>query len=239
MRTFSKILLILMLGIFLVIGKAIATPIWNDGVFTVSEYSNVFSEDQNEDYLNPGYGGQDYDIEYLGLFVSDTRLYFGLQAGLELEKPATSGNQQPGDIAIDIGNDNSYEYAIRFWTESIQLIGATSAPLDVAYSQHSISDPWRLVGDEVGTTPNTYNIHFATGTDSFNNPTNILEGYVDLALLGLSGFDQDIAAHFTMNCGNDVGDVTATAPVPEPATLLLFGTGLIGLAGFRKKFKKR
>jgi len=37
---------------------------------------------------------------------------------------------------------------------------------------------------------------------------------------------------FAYTCGNDIHHV------PEPATLLLFGTGLTGLAGFRRKFRE-
>lgn len=35
-----------------------------------------------------------------------------------------------------------------------------------------------------------------------------------------------------------VSDPGATAPVPEPGTMILFGTGLIGLAGFSRRKKK-
>jgi hypothetical protein len=51
--------------------------------------------------------------------------------------------------------------------------------------------------------------------------------------------------HFSEICELGIGNaatVTATvtntsAPIPEPATVLLLGSGLVGIAGFRKRFR--
>ncbi|MRR55635.1 MAG: PEP-CTERM sorting domain-containing protein [Deltaproteobacteria bacterium] len=41
-----------------------------------------------------------------------------------------------------------------------------------------------------------------------------------------------------MTCGNDTIEGGASAPVPEPGTLLLLGGGLLGLAFYTKRRTK-
>ena len=55
--------------------------------------------------------------------------------------------------------------------------------------------------------------------------------FVGIAGLGLSLNDEIFIDNFSY--GNDA------LPTPEPATMLLLGSGLVGLAGFGRKFRRK
>ncbi len=116
----------------------------------------------------------------------------------------------------------------------------TSASVALNFEDNSTSDWWEIATLDVGS--NFFSWQVVTGDISFTITSLMTlsdSGTVDATLTAGYGDFYFNGATLTAE-GTDPGASPVPAHTPEPGTLLLMGTGLLGLVGYgRKRFSKK
>ena len=201
----------------------------NEAIYTV--------EDQNTDYLNPGYGGQKFDAEAIYGFSKDGYIYGAIVTGFPANGYSAGGiDYSAGDIFFNLGA--GAQYGLKTTGANIGMLYKN--PLwDGSPYWGGITDPTTMkdgTGQGIGMTEFVY-VHTYVGEGDSNDHW-VMEMKIPESYFG-SDWGKDGIVHWTESCGNDAIDLTiqpsGSPRTPEPATMSLLGLGLAGLLRFRKK----
>lgn len=230
--------------------------------FSVFSGWNLLADDDgvgSNGFVNPGWGGQAFDAEYLFYKLDGSALSVGLQTGFNIQ--ANSGYKYTdnhyyyaGDLALSFdGNNSNYEYAVDFGNKARGY--STNAAISAGVGDTDLAGLYK-----VDTWNNdiyfTQSAPYAMDAGSLllaANSGNFIEGSGNVGgklsyyniftfdLSNISGLGQSFGldVHWTMSCGNDeIEGGSRVMRVSEPGSVVLFALGLLGLVLVRRKIRR-